>query len=435
MKIHFNNLRITFVLLCAFALNFFCFASVSDTAGRLLVSSHNTDEVFRYNETNGTFIDIMVSAGSGGLNAPHGLAFGPDRNLYVGSAGSDEVLRYHGETGAFIDAFVTNGSGGLDYPAGILFGPDGHLYVASQISDQILRYHGLTGEFIDAFVAAGSGGLNGPSVPVFGPDSNLYVTGRFDDRVYKYNGTNGNFINVFVTNQLSQPFGCAFGPDGQLYIASGNNHVIRRFDGVSGQYIDDFAASGMNFPVQFIFGPDTNIYACSFNNDTVQRFNGTNGVLLGAFVSAGNGLDGPNFLTFRPAGSGPLDRDGDGMPDFWEITYAEAGLLAGVSNSPLADYDGDNFTDVEEFVADTIPTDSNHYFFVQSFDVNESFRISFGFSTARVYGLHSSEDLVYSSWSNWVGGFSASLTGNIMTVTAPNHDETNRTFRVQVSLP
>jgi len=74
---------------------------MADTAGRLIVSSHHSDEVFRYNETNGVFLNVMISAGSGGLNAPHGLAFGPDRNLYVGSALSDEVLRYNGETGAY----------------------------------------------------------------------------------------------------------------------------------------------------------------------------------------------------------------------------------------------------------------------------------------------------------------------------------------------
>jgi len=415
--------------------SFLVVGGMADTGGRLLVSSHNSDQVFRYNETNGVFIDIMVSAGSGGLNAPHGLAFGPDRNLYVGSAGSDEVLRYHGETGAFIDAFVTSGSGGLDYPAGLLFGPDGHLYVASQLSDEILRYHGLTGAFLDPFVTAGSGGINGPSVPVFGPDSNLYVTGRFDHQVYKYNGDNGSFISIFVTNQLSQPFGCAFGTDGNFYVASGNQNAIRRYHGTSGLYMDSFITSGLNFPIQFIFGPDTNIYVCNFSSDTVGRYNGTNGASLGSFVSAGNGLNGPNFLTFRPEGTGPLDRDGDGMPDYWEITHAGAGLSPSISNSPSADFDEDNFSDIEEFIADTNPADSNDYFSVHTFEASDSYLLSFPASITRVYRLDSSDDPSQSIWSNWSNGYGTSLTGNVLTISAPNHEATTRIFRVNVSLP
>jgi len=82
----------------------------------------------------GTFIDDFVSSGSGGLNDPEGLVFGPDGNLYVASEITDEILRYDGTTGAFIDTFVSAGSGGLDKPDDSLFGPDGNLYVASEMN-------------------------------------------------------------------------------------------------------------------------------------------------------------------------------------------------------------------------------------------------------------------------------------------------------------
>ncbi len=386
-------------------LNILSLISYADTGGRLLVSSHNSGQVFRYNETNGAFIDVMVSAGSGGLSQPHGLAFGPDRNLYVASAGNDRVLRYNGESGDFIDTFVTNGSGGLDYPAGILFGPDGHLYVASQLSDRVLRYNGLTGAFIDAFVPDGSGGLDGPSVPVFGPDSNLYVTGRFDNRVYKYNGKDGTFISVFVTNQLSQPFGCAFGPDGNLYVASGNNNVIRRFNGTTGVFVNDFVTNGLSFPVQFIFGPDTNIYACSFNGGVVRRYNGLTGALIDTFVVTGDGLNGPNFLTFRPAGSGPLDRDGDGV------------------------------SDADEMTAGTSLIDSNDFFRVLTISEDGNVMISFPSLTSRVYGLHFSDDLFYSAWSNWAGSYETFTNGNVTSFAITNGLAEDRVFRVTVGTP
>lgn len=64
------------------------------------------------------------------------------------------------------DTFAA-GSGGLDGPAGLIFGPDGDLYVSSRFTDAILRYDGTTGEFLEAFVPPGSGGLDSPTGLVF----------------------------------------------------------------------------------------------------------------------------------------------------------------------------------------------------------------------------------------------------------------------------
>ncbi len=85
-------------------------------AADLLVLSNHTNEVLRYDGRTGAFLGAFVSAGSGGLDDPGDLTFGPDGNLYVGSFATDEVLRYDGATGAFLDAFVSAGSGGLDAP-------------------------------------------------------------------------------------------------------------------------------------------------------------------------------------------------------------------------------------------------------------------------------------------------------------------------------
>jgi hypothetical protein len=120
-------------------------------AADLLVGSVLTDQILRYNGSTGAFVGAFVPAGSGGLDAPSGLIFGPNRNLYVSSAGSARVLRYDGSTGAFLDAFVPPGSGGLAGPSGLIFRPDGNLYVSNNLfippslSAQVLRYNGSTG--------------------------------------------------------------------------------------------------------------------------------------------------------------------------------------------------------------------------------------------------------------------------------------------------
>ena len=193
----------------------------------LVVSSH--DQVLRYGQT-GAFIDAFVPAGSGGLNGPSGLVFGPDGNLYVGSVFTNSVLRYDGTTGAFIDVFVPPGSGGLAFPTVLVFGPDGNLYVCPQDNDSVLRccagtptnstvlrYDGTTGAFIDAFVPPGSGGLVIPGGLVFGPDGNLYVVDSNPDngQVLRYDGTTGAFIDAFVppgSGGLFLPTDLAFTP-------------------------------------------------------------------------------------------------------------------------------------------------------------------------------------------------------------------------------
>jgi outer membrane protein assembly factor BamB len=169
-------------------------AVASSARGDLFVSSFSQNSVRRYDENTGAFIGTFISAGLGGLNAPHRGTFGPDGNFYVASANNDRVLRYNGATGAFIDVFATAAQ--LDYPVDLQWGPDGNLYVSSQLNDSVVRFNGTTGLFIDVFVSAGSGGLDGPSgIQFHGGD--LFVAGRFNtssqNHVYRYAGLTGGF--------------------------------------------------------------------------------------------------------------------------------------------------------------------------------------------------------------------------------------------------
>src|SRR5215213_1269084 len=90
----------------------------------LLVSSFSNGRVYRFNEHTGQYVDTFVPNTNGLLNLPHGLAFGPDGNLYVASAGNDSVLRYNGTNGAYLNGFILLGAGGLDYPVWLEFRGD-----------------------------------------------------------------------------------------------------------------------------------------------------------------------------------------------------------------------------------------------------------------------------------------------------------------------
>ncbi|MDH3779992.1 MAG: glycosyltransferase [Nitrosopumilus sp.] len=266
----------------------------------LYVGSGNTDEILRYSP-DGTFKDVFVKTGSGGLNGPEDLTFGPDDNLYVSS--NDNVLRFDGKSGKFLDVFIRHGSGGLVLPTGITFGPDDNLYVGSGNTDEILRYS-PDGTFKDVFVKTGSGGLNGPKDLVFSSNEKyLYVASFLTNEILRY-GIHGEFVDNIVSShngEILNPKYSLFGPDNNLYVSSNDN--VLRFDGKSGKFLDVFirhGSGGLVLPTGITFGPDDNLYVGSGNTDEILRYS-PDGTFKDVFVKTGSGgLNGPEDLTFGP---------------------------------------------------------------------------------------------------------------------------------------
>jgi hypothetical protein len=163
----------------------------------LYVGNGATSSVLRYDGTTGAFKGSFVASGAGGLGGAWALVFGPDGDLYVSNAvgnGTNQlppgsILRYEGPSGsnpgAFLNTFVPTGSGGLNTPLGLLFGPDVNgdgqqdHYVSSAALDvynfthahpgtsEVLVFDGVTGAFLETFVTPDSGGLRNPSFMVF----------------------------------------------------------------------------------------------------------------------------------------------------------------------------------------------------------------------------------------------------------------------------
>jgi uncharacterized protein (TIGR03118 family) len=316
----------------------------------LLVGSRATNSVLRFNQVTGSFIDAFIPSGSGGLNGPGGVAFGPDGNLYVSSDMNSSILRFSRTTGQFLGVFVPSGFAGLNKPSGLVFGPDRNLYVnshgpASQPNTSaVLRFDGLTGAPRPApgqtgatFVPAGSGGLDQASVGLlFGPDGNLYVNSHLTNSVLRFDGVTGvpkpaagqsgaDFVPR-GNGGLTQPSGLVFGPDGNLYVGahdpSAGHGAVLRYDGTTGTPRPAPGQTGAFFvpidsgtirnPTALAFGPDGNLYVDARAGSRVLRYDGRTGAPLPAagqtdaiFVPQGSGgLNAPNSLHFFGAAQG-----------------------------------------------------------------------------------------------------------------------------------
>lgn len=156
-----------------------------------------------------------------GLDGPTAAIFGPDGNLYVASFNTDEILRFDGSNGQFMDVFVEAAAGGLDGPdAGMLFGSDGKLYVPSFYTHQVLRFDGGSGASAGVFVEREPGGLDRPRAILF-HGTEVLVASAGNGRINRYDPT-GQFLGTLA--QVPGPYCLAVHPEvPELFVCSGNS--------------------------------------------------------------------------------------------------------------------------------------------------------------------------------------------------------------------
>lgn len=230
-----------------------------------------------------------------------GMAFGPDKNLYVLSCNSESsILQFNGVNGSLIRRFASVGG----CPTSAVFGPDGHLYEGNwwdtETQALIKKFNGRTGEFMGDFAL----GVALPWDLTFGPDRNLYVSSSYGNSILKFDGKTGEYLGEFVSGSaggLRYPIGLTFDLDGHLYVSSNFTNSILKFDGTSGAFIAEFVrrgSGGLDDPRGLTFGPNGNLYVASHGTDSVLEFDGKTGAFIRCFA-AGGGLKGPNFVAFE----------------------------------------------------------------------------------------------------------------------------------------
>jgi len=129
------------------------------------------------------------------------------------------------------------------------------------------------------------------------------------------------------------------------------------------------------------------------------------------------------------------DDDGDGLPDAWEIMHgihpADNGS-GSITNGPNGDGDNDGASNLEEYIADTIPNSSSSVFRVSELTVNSPPIIAWSSSAARVYSIHYISELTNSAWSNLASGVTG--VNELIYVTDTNAVD-KRFYRLSVGFP
>jgi len=334
---------------------------------RVLVSSAAQDRIVAFN-ADGESLGTFIAGGENGLSGPACMLLTGEGTLLVVSRGNAAVLEYDAASGAFIRAVVPPGTGGLVGPHGIARGPNGNLFVTSS-NNQVLEFDGATGLFIRTFVAAAtSGGLSDPRGILFKPDGNLLVCSRGSDEVKEYDGTTGAYRRKWNNNGvpgvlwLDDPWCLRMGPDGHIYASrahahrsapggdgTGQLHVsdvrIFQFDVATGDFIrayvmgDDTTLVGTS-GFDFMPGDDTD---CNHNRlpDACDIASG-----VGRDINLNGRLDECDCLA---------DWDSSGTLNSNDISAFLSAWLASVGGSGMnGDFDGNgmvNSSDISAFLA------------------------------------------------------------------------------------
>jgi len=246
-----------------------------------------------------------LGAEEGQLNAPKGLAVGPDGNpspgsgqaVYVADSGNHRIQVFT-PAGAFVRSFGKQGPGPgeLQEPWGVAVAPDGAVWVADTWNYRVQIFD-AQGAPKMVITTTHSLGLYGPRAIAIDKDGNAFVTDTGNKRILKFSPT-GELLNDWGTPgaweaQFNEPVGIAIGPEGDIYIADTWNQRVQRFDGqmsYESQWpvLAWYGQGVLNKPYLAVASRGGYLYATDPEGARVIRWSG-NGILLDVWGTPGSG--------------------------------------------------------------------------------------------------------------------------------------------------
>ncbi len=134
---------------------------------------------------------------------------------------------------------------------------------------------------------------------------------------------------------------------------------------------------------------------------------------------------------FFMANAPVIDDDLDTMPDAWENAN---GLNTGL-NDAATDSDSDGLTNLEEYIADTNPTNIASRLEIETISSSAPRLITFNTSTQRIYTLQTRLSMTSGSWTNVPGAEAFTGQGSDHNISHTNAPSTQAFYRLQVNLP
>ena len=231
--------------------------------------------------------------------------------VYVANTDDREVRAYLPD-GTYSGAFVTAGSGRLDKPWSIAFGPDGNLYVSDLSGAALRRYSGTTGSPMGTGADASANSLWArPSARPYGiawNDDTLYVA--------TYNGIerfdlSGKALGIFgdasrtataAGAALVLPHDVEFGGD-RMYVADRGNHRVAYYSASTGSYLGAVSSSTASFTTRYPYGvmwDGTSLYQSAGDPGHVNKISPSTLALERSFTGAH--IDKPLGMDAAPDG-------------------------------------------------------------------------------------------------------------------------------------
>jgi len=140
-------------------------------------------------------------------------------------------------------------------------------------------------------------------------------------------------------------------------------------------------------------------------------------------------IDAPRVSGIRLTKIGDVDTDGDGTPDWWMLGHFDhATGQEGDQSLADDDADGDDFSNLMEFIAGTDPLNINSYLFIAEFGTGE---VAFPSVLGRTYQLEAN-NVTDEVWSVIVSNQAG--TGGMLVIPTTN-DPPTRWYRTSVKLP
>jgi hypothetical protein len=170
-------------------------------------------------------------------------------------------------------------------------------------------------------------------------------------------------------------------------------------------------------------------------NGGVWKLAGINTQLYGLTATNYNGIFAvsvPAYETWATNVMNPNgDLDGDGIPNYWEQRYGTTtGLVASANN------DSDGFTNFQEYLADTNPTNAASFFAIDSLVAQADQTVTFIGSTARQYQVFYTTNNLAATNLTWIAAHTNKIfgAGTNSFITVTNTD--NKAFyRLKATLP